>query len=38
MWGAIQLAAKDRMVPADEYIRAAIAARLAKDGYLPASE
>jgi hypothetical protein len=35
MWATVQLAAQDRMVPADEYVRAAIAVRLAKDGYLP---
>jgi hypothetical protein len=32
---AVRMAAADHMVPTAEYVRRAIAAQLAKDGYLP---
>lgn len=38
MAAAVRLAAQDRMIPVTEYLRAAIAAQLARDGHLPRSE
>jgi hypothetical protein len=38
MEACVRLAAQDRMIPITEYLRRAIADRLANDGYLPRSE
>ncbi len=38
MAAAVRLAAKDHMVPAAEYLRRAIAAQLARDGYMPSGD